>query len=51
MTSVTLHPQVVFSGDKRPSRADLDAMHHQAHEDCYIANSVQTDVRCEPVYE
>jgi organic hydroperoxide reductase OsmC/OhrA len=51
MTSVTLHPRVVFSGDKRPSRADLDAMHHQAHEDCYIASSVLTDVRCEPVYD
>jgi organic hydroperoxide reductase OsmC/OhrA len=51
MTSVTLHPQVAFSGDKRPSRTDLDEMHHQAHEDCYIANSVLTDVRCEPVYD
>jgi len=25
------------------------AMHHEAHEQCFIANSVKTDVRCEPV--
>jgi len=24
-------------------------MHHEAHEQCYIARSVKTDVRCEPV--
>jgi len=51
VTSVTLHPQVRFSGDKRPSRTDLDEMHHQAHEGCHIANSVLAEVRCEPVYQ
>jgi organic hydroperoxide reductase OsmC/OhrA len=51
MTRVTLHPKVVFSGDKRPSRAELAELHHQAHEDCFIANSVTTDVRCEPLDE
>ncbi len=25
-------------------------MHHQAHEECFIANSVKTEVRCEPVF-
>ena len=48
MTRVTLRPRVAFSGDKLPSRADLDAMHHEAHDECFIANSVRTDVRCEP---
>ena len=28
--------------------ADLDTLHHQAHEGCFIANSVTTDVRVEP---
>jgi organic hydroperoxide reductase OsmC/OhrA len=51
MTSVTLHPRVRFSGDKRPSQAELDQLHHQAHADCYIASSVKTDVRCDPVYD
>lgn len=50
MTQVTLRPQVTFSGDERPSRAELDQLHHQAHEDCFIASSVRTDVRCEPVH-
>lgn len=50
MTQVTLHPQIAFSGDKLPSRAELDELHHLAHDECYIANSVRTEVRCEPVY-
>lgn len=48
MTRVTLHPVVVFGGENRPRPAEIDAMHHQAHEQCYIANSVKSDVRCEP---
>ena len=50
MTVVTLRPDVEFSGEKLPTRAEVDALHHEAHESCYIANSVKTDVRCEPVY-
>lgn len=49
MTRVTLHPQVVFGGDKRPSAEELATMHHESHEQCFIASSVKTDVRCEPV--
>jgi organic hydroperoxide reductase OsmC/OhrA len=47
---VTLRPEVQFSGEHLPTRADIDAMHHAAHDDCYIANSVKTQVLCEPVY-
>jgi organic hydroperoxide reductase OsmC/OhrA len=47
---VTLRPEVQFSGERLPTRAELDAMHHAAHEDCFIANSVKTRVLCEPVY-
>ena len=50
MTVVTLRPAVVFSGAKQPGRDDLHRLHHEAHEACYIANSVTTDVRCEPRY-
>ncbi|MES2399225.1 MAG: OsmC family protein [Pseudomonadota bacterium] len=49
MTLVTLRPKVVFSGERVPTRAELDALHHEAHEECFIANSVKTEVRCEPV--
>lgn len=48
MTKVTLRPAVVFSGERLPSREDIDAMHHEAHDECFIANSVKTEVRCEP---
>ncbi|MDQ6829632.1 MAG: OsmC family protein [Gemmatimonadota bacterium] len=49
MVTVTLHPDARFIGDKLPSADDAAAMHHEAHDKCYIANSVKTDVRCEPV--
>ena len=49
ITVVTLRPCVTFSSDQIPSTADIHAMHHQAHEECYIARSVKTEVRCEPV--
>lgn len=49
MTVVTLHPAIVFGGERRPSRQDIEVMHHEAHDECFIANSVRTDVRCEPV--
>lgn len=50
MTEVTLHPAVDFSGATGPTREELDELHHRAHEACFIANSVTTEVRCEPVY-
>ena len=50
ITRVTLRPEVVFSGEQRPTRADLDRLHHKAHEECYIANSVKSEVLCEPVW-
>jgi organic hydroperoxide reductase OsmC/OhrA len=48
MTEVVLRPRVVFAGAQLPSDAELDALHHQAHDECFIANSVKTAVRCEP---
>jgi organic hydroperoxide reductase OsmC/OhrA len=47
VTRVTLHPRVAFSGEKLPSRDDLERLHHKAHEECFIASSVKTDVRIE----
>ena len=48
---VTLRPHVHFSGDGLPTHLDIDNMHHQAHEQCFIANSVKSEVRCEPRYD
>ena len=50
MTEVTLRPEVLFSGDKVPAREQVDELHHKAHEECYIANSVTTRINCLPVY-
>ena len=49
MTVVTLRPQARFAADHAPSEAQLHAMHHRAHEQCFIASSVLSEVRCEPV--
>jgi len=49
MTRVVLRPAVDFAADSRPSSDDINAMHHEAHEQCFIANSVKTEVRCDPV--
>ncbi len=49
MTRVTLRPQIEFGGDKRPTADELATMHHQSHDQCFIASSVKTDVQCEPV--
>ena len=46
---VTLHPQVRFAGPIQPDAAEIHRLHHAAHAACFIANSVRTDVRCEPV--
>ncbi len=48
MTLVTLRPLVRFAGEKRPQAHDVSSMHDEAHEECFIANSVKTEVRCEP---
>jgi len=48
MTRVMLRPRVTFAPDARPTEADHEAMHHEAHERCFIASSVRTEVSCEP---
>lgn len=49
MTRVVLHPAAAFSGEQMPSVEDIHAMHHEAHQQCFLANSVKTEVRCDPV--
>lgn len=49
MTRVTLRPKAAFSASWGPTEAEIRGMHDEAHESCYIANSVKTQVRCEPV--
>lgn len=51
MTVVTLNPHAIFGGEKLPTHNDIHAMHHKAHEECFIASSVSSEVRCEPVFD
>jgi organic hydroperoxide reductase OsmC/OhrA len=48
VSKTTLRPRIAFAGAKQPSAAELDQLHHHAHEECYIANSVLTEVVIEP---
>jgi organic hydroperoxide reductase OsmC/OhrA len=49
VTVVTLHPAVRYGGERRPDAAEQARLHHDAHASCFIANSVKSEVRCEPV--
>lgn len=49
MTRVTLRPAVRFGRGQTPTVNEIAAMHREAHEQCFIANSVKTEVLCEPI--
>lgn len=44
MTRVELNPRIDFSGERTPDASALEQMHHEAHDGCFIANSVSTEV-------
>jgi organic hydroperoxide reductase OsmC/OhrA len=44
VSAVTLNPRIVYGGARRPSRDDEARLHHLAHEQCFIANSVRTHI-------
>ncbi len=48
ITRIVLRPKIVFSGERQPSASQLDELHHAAHEDCYIANSIKSEITVEP---
>ena len=50
VSRITLRPSVVFAG-ATPSTSDLDALHHAAHEECFIANSLKSEIVVEPVVQ
>ena len=45
ISTVTLHPKISYSGNTLPTPQDEQRLHHLAHEQCYIANSVKTEVK------
>ena len=44
ITRVELHPKIKWSGERTPTPEELDKLHHAAHDNCFIANSVTTEV-------
>ncbi|NNM72998.1 OsmC family protein [Enterovirga aerilata] len=44
VSKVGLNPLVAFSGERQPSQAEIAKLHHQAHAECYIANSILAEV-------
>jgi organic hydroperoxide reductase OsmC/OhrA len=49
ITRITLRPDIAFGGDTLPTAEQLQALHHRAHEECYIANSIKAEVIVAPV--
>ena len=48
---VTLRPHTRFAGARVPDAAEFARLHHVAHEECFLANSVRSEIRCEPVLD
>ena len=42
---ITLHPRIAYDGGRRPTSAAEEGLHHAAHEQCFIANSIKTEVK------
>lgn len=49
ITKVSLRPRITFSGEKQPTLEELEKIHHQSHDQCFIANSVKSEVVTEIV--
>jgi organic hydroperoxide reductase OsmC/OhrA len=48
VSKVTLHPDIAYAG-RQPTATERDHMHHAAHQVCFIANSVKTEIVVEEV--
>lgn len=48
VSKVTLRPEIAYAG-RRPTETEAEHLHHRAHEECFIANSVKTEVVVEEV--
>jgi organic hydroperoxide reductase OsmC/OhrA len=44
LAKVAMHPQITFSGDKQPNADQLQSLHEKAHHECFLANSVNTEI-------
>jgi len=44
VSTITLRPRIAWSGEKIPAPSQIEHLHHRAHEECFIANSVRTEI-------
>ena len=44
ISSIVINPKIVYSGQKLPTPEEEEGLHHHAHEQCFIANSIKTQV-------
>jgi organic hydroperoxide reductase OsmC/OhrA len=44
VSRVTLRPKAAFSGTRQPSTQEMADLHHAAHENCFVGNSVRTEI-------
>lgn len=47
IVEIILKPVISFSGDNVPDAAGIAVLHHDAHEACFVANSLRCAVRVE----
>lgn len=50
VTQMYLRPKITFRGENQPDRIMIDLLHQKAHEECFIANSVLTEIIIEPIF-
>jgi organic hydroperoxide reductase OsmC/OhrA len=48
VSTITLRPKIAYNGTKQPTASELEALHHKAHEQCFIAASIKTQVTVSP---
>lgn len=44
ISRVELHPRVTYAGERTPTSEELDHLHHESHRQCFISNSVKTEI-------
>ncbi len=44
VSTVTLYPRIRYGGERMPTPEEESHLHHEAHEQCFIANSVRTEI-------
>jgi organic hydroperoxide reductase OsmC/OhrA len=49
VSTITLHPKITYGGERMPTAEEERQLHHDAHEKCFIANSVKSEIKVEPI--